>query len=98
VSVELVVAGVVLILGGFLQIRVQRWSKDVPSVGSLPSDRLPSPGADGDDESPSPDDESDDRTDAEEATSRRLWVAWTEVLGVVSIVFGVVVLIVAFTR
>ena len=84
-SFELLVAGVVLIAGGILQIRVQRWSKGPPPAGG------------GEDASPS---EGDGRGGADEdaGRSRRLWVAWTEVLGIVSIVFGVVVLVVALTR
>jgi uncharacterized membrane protein HdeD (DUF308 family) len=83
-SVELLIAGVVLIVGGFLQIRVQRWSKNTPPVG------------DGEIASSSRGDERPGETDV--SRGHRLWVAWTEVLGVISIVFGVVVLIVAFTR
>ena len=84
-SFELLVAGVVLIAGGILQIRVQRWSKG-PSSASGREDASPSEG--------------DGRGGADEdaGRSRRLWVAWTEVLGIVSIVFGVVVLVVALTR
>ena len=85
-SVELLVAGVVLVAGGFLQIRVQRWSKGAPAAD------------DGEDASPPRREEHPGETDAQERAGRRLWVAWTEVLGVVSIGFGVVVLIVAFTR
>jgi uncharacterized membrane protein HdeD (DUF308 family) len=95
-SVELLIAGVVLIAGGILQIRVQRWSQSGPSA------RLDVPPVDED----APADEAAAVSGAESVAppvaeprrARGLWVAWTQVLGVVSIVFGVVVLVVAFTR
>jgi uncharacterized membrane protein HdeD (DUF308 family) len=95
-SVELVIAGIVLIAGGILQIRVQRWSRSGPAV------RLDAAPVDDDgpaDESAAvPRAESGARPVAEAGRARGLWVAWTQVLGVISIVFGVVVLIVAATR
>jgi uncharacterized membrane protein HdeD (DUF308 family) len=95
-SVELVIAGVVLIAGGILQIRVQRWSQRGPSVRSdvsLVGDEAPA-----DESAAVPSGESDAPPVAEPGRARGLWVAWTQVLGVISIVFGVVVLVVAFTR
>ena len=85
-SFELLFAGSVLIVGGVLQIRVQRWSNAAP------------PRQDDAAEPSSGDGEPALGSDVEAGRARGLWVRWTEALGVISIVFGVVVLIVAATR
>jgi uncharacterized membrane protein HdeD (DUF308 family) len=86
VSFELLFAGSVLIVGGVLQIRVQRWSQAVPPRQD--DEAEPSSGEDG----PAL------GSDAGAGRARGLWVQWTGALGVISIVFGVVVLLVAATR